>query len=77
LPASEVAAVMETPLCMVFIDGGHSWKRTGAIIIWSRGTSCAVGILVIHETLFVSRESGGQAPMPFYRLAAGIRLFRH
>jgi predicted O-methyltransferase YrrM len=72
---SEVAARhWQTPLAMVFIDGGHSLDA--ALIdyrCWMphlmRG-----GVLAIHD-LFADAHAGGQAPYAVYRMALASGLF--
>lgn len=63
-----------TPLGMVFIDGGHSLEAALADYrCWAlhvvRG-----GILAIHD-LYADASQGGQAPYAIYRLALASGLF--
>lgn len=74
--AGSVAAARHwnTPLGMVFIDGGHSLEAALADYrCWAvhvvRG-----GILAIHD-LFADAHEGGQAPYAVYRLALASGLF--
>lgn len=73
--SSEVAARhWQTPLAMVFIDGGHSLDAALTDYrCWSahlvRG-----GVLAIHD-LFPDPHAGGQAPWAIYRLALDSGLF--
>lgn len=63
-----------TPLGLVFIDGGHS--REAALTdyrSWA-GHLLRGGILAIHD-LFPDPAEGGQAPIEIYRLAQGSGLF--
>ncbi len=58
----------ETPLSMVFIDGGHSFKAAmNDYSIWSRHLM-AGGFLVFHD-IFFDPEKGGQAPRRVYETA--------
>lgn len=72
---SEAAArYWNTPLGMVFIDGGHSLEAALADYrCWAmhlvRG-----GILAIHD-LFDDAHAGGQAPYAVYRMALASGLF--
>jgi predicted O-methyltransferase YrrM len=64
----------QTPLAMVFIDGGHSLD---AALTDYRCWACHVmrgGILAIHD-LFADAHQGGQAPYAVYRMAVGSGLF--
>ena len=73
-PSQVCAKHWQTPLAMVFIDGGHSLEaalddyRCWAMHI-QRG-----GLLAIHD-LFPAPETGGQAPIAIYRLALASGLF--
>lgn len=63
-----------TPLALVFIDGGHS--REAALTdyrCWA-GHLQRGGILAIHD-LFPDPAEGGQAPYEIYRLACASGLF--
>ena len=72
---SEAAAKhWQTPLAMVFIDGGHSLDAALTDYrCWmphlKRG-----GILAIHD-LFNDAHAGGQAPYAIYRMAKASGLF--
>ncbi len=64
----------QTPLAMVFIDGGHSLDAALTDYrCWmphlKRG-----GILAIHD-LFSDAHAGGQAPYAIYRMAKASGLF--
>jgi predicted O-methyltransferase YrrM len=64
-----------TPLALVFIDGGHS--REAALTdyrCWA-GHVQPGGLLAIHD-LFPDPAEGGQAPIEIYRLALASGLFR-
>lgn len=72
---SEVASRhWNTPLAMVFIDGGHSLDA--ALTDYRCWASHVLrdGILAIHD-LFDKPEEGGQAPIAIYNLALASGLF--
>ena len=63
-----------TPLSMLFIDGGHALEMA---IIDYRGFNGHVipgGILAIHD-IFPDPKDGGQAPWEIYKLALASGLF--
>ena len=67
--ASQAAGKMwQTPLSMVFIDGGHSFEAAYAdYLTWA----CHIqsnGFLVIHD-IFFDPEKGGEAPRKVYEAA--------
>jgi predicted O-methyltransferase YrrM len=74
---SEAAARhWQTPLAMVFIDGGHSLEAALTDYrCWmphlKRG-----GVLAIHD-LFGDAHAGGQAPYAVYRMALASGLFKN
>lgn len=72
---SEIAARhWQTPLAMVFIDGGHSLDA--ALLdyrCWAPHVQRG-GILAIHD-LFADAHAGGQAPYAIYRMALASGLF--
>jgi predicted O-methyltransferase YrrM len=73
--ASRLAARgWNTPLSMVFIDGGHSLQA--AMTDYQSWASHIIpgGILAIHD-LFPNPAEGGQAPITIYRLALASGLF--
>lgn len=72
---SEAAARhWQTPLAMVFIDGGHSLEAALTDYrCWTAHLQRG-GILAIHD-LFEDAHSGGQAPYAIYRMAQGSGLF--
>lgn len=73
--SSEAAARhWQTPLGMVFIDGGHSLDA--ALIDYRCWTPHLMrgGILAIHD-LFEDAHEGGQAPYAIYRMARASGLF--
>jgi MMP 1-O-methyltransferase len=72
---SEAAARhWQTPLAMVFIDGGHSLEA--ALTDYRCWTAHLMrgGILAIHD-LFDDAHAGGQAPYAVYRMAKASGLF--
>lgn len=71
--SAAAAAVWQTPLGMVFVDGGHSRKAAQADYDGWAPKVAQGGILAIHD-LFETPEEGGQAPIEIYRkgLASGL-----
>jgi len=64
----------QTPLAMVFIDGGHS---LAAALTDYRGWTAHLmrgGVLAIHD-LFDDAHKGGQAPYAIHRMALASGLF--
>ena len=73
---SEAAARhWQTPLAMVFIDGGHSLDA--ALTDYRCWTAHLMrgGILAIHD-VFDDAHEGGQAPYAIYRMAQASGLFQ-
>jgi len=72
---SETAARhWQTPLAMVFIDGGHSLDAALTDYrCWSAHLMRG-GVLAIHD-LFSDAHAGGQAPYAIYRMALASGLF--
>lgn len=72
---SEVAARhWQTPLSMVFIDGGHSLEAALTDYrCWATHLARG-GVLAIHD-LFDDAHAGGQAPYAVYRMARASGLF--
>jgi len=72
---SEAAARhWQTPLAMVFIDGGHSLDAAlSDYRCWSPHLKRG-GILAIHD-LYPDASEGGQAPYAIYRMARASGLF--
>jgi len=69
-----LARFWQTPLGMLFIDGGHSLDA--ALADW-RGFSHWLrpgGILAIHD-VFPEANAGGQAPFTVWRMAKESGLF--
>lgn len=74
--ASEVAARhWNTPLAMVFIDGGHSMQAAQTDYDCWAEKIIPGGILAIHD-LFPNPAEGGQAPITIYRQALASGLFQ-
>lgn len=72
---SEAAARhWQTPLAMVFIDGGHSLDAALTDYRCWTGHLLRGGILAIHD-LFDDAHAGGQAPYAVYRMAKASGLF--
>jgi predicted O-methyltransferase YrrM len=66
----------QTPLAMVFIDGGHSLAAALTDYrCWSAHLMRG-GVLAIHD-LFDDAHKGGQAPYAIYRLAQASGLFEN
>jgi len=64
----------QTPLAMVFIDGGHSLDAAlEDYRCWATHVMRG-GILAIHD-LFADAYAGGQAPYAIYRMALASGLF--
>jgi predicted O-methyltransferase YrrM len=73
--SSELAARQwQTPLAMVFIDGGHSLDA--ALTDYRCWASYLIrgGVLAIHD-IFPDAARGGQAPYAIYRMALDSGLF--
>ena len=64
----------QTPLAMVFIDGGHSLEAALTDYRCWSGHLQRGGILAIHD-LFENAYEGGQAPFAIYRMAKASGLF--
>ena len=72
---SEAAARhWQTPLGMVFIDGGHSLEAALTDYRCWMPHLRRCGILAIHD-LFADAYTGGQAPYAVYRMAMASGLF--
>jgi hypothetical protein len=72
--SAAVAAFWQSPLALVFIDGGHTFEA--AFTDYSAWISHLVpgGFLAIHD-LFPDPAEGGQAPWCVYSLALASGLF--
>ncbi len=64
----------QTPLSMVFIDGGHSLEAALCDYRSWAGHIVKNGILAIHD-IFADPEEGGQAPYEVWKLACASGLF--
>lgn len=72
--SSVVARFWSTPLAMVFIDGGHTFRAAYTdYMCWSTHIMSG-GFLVVHD-IFESPEDGGQAPWYVYEKAKSSGLF--
>ncbi|WP_406827879.1 class I SAM-dependent methyltransferase [Microbulbifer sp. ARAS458-1] len=73
-PTAVAARHWNTPLGLVFIDGGHSLEAALADYrSWSRHIVPG-GYLAIHD-IFPNPEDGGQAPYDIYKLALASGQF--
>lgn len=70
-----LASVWQGPLCLVFIDGGHSLDAALLDYRSWAGQIEVGGVLAIHD-VYPGPETGGQAPITVYRLAIASGLFR-
>jgi MMP 1-O-methyltransferase len=73
-PSEVCARYWNTPLAMVFIDGGHSLEAALTDFRCWASHVMRGGILAIHD-LFPDPEKGGQAPIAIFRLALASGLF--
>lgn len=74
---SEAAARhWQTPLAMVFIDGGHSLEAALTDYRCWMPHLMRGGVLAIHD-LFDDPHKGGQAPYAVYRMALASGLFKN
>lgn len=60
----------ETPISMLFIDGGHSFEAANNDYITWAPHLIKGGFLVMHD-IFFNPEEGGQAPRKVYDAAVG------
>jgi predicted O-methyltransferase YrrM len=72
IPIVSISAVVgkmwQSPLSMVFIDGGHSFEAAHTdLLTWSPHI-LTHGLLVIHD-IFLDPDQGGQAPRQVYERA--------
>jgi len=72
--SEQAARYWNTPLSMVFIDGGHSLEAALTDYRCWAGHILRGGILAIHD-VFPDASKGGQAPYAVYRLALESGLF--
>ncbi|MCP3941816.1 MAG: class I SAM-dependent methyltransferase [Desulfobacteraceae bacterium] len=69
-----VGKMWQTPLSMVFVDGGHSFDAAyNDFLIWSPYLMTG-GLLVIHD-IFLDQQLGGQAPRQVYEKAIDTGLY--
>lgn len=73
-PSAVCARDWETPLGLVFIDGGHSQKAAHADYTLWEGHILPGGYLLIHD-IFFDPSRGGQAPHEIYRMALSSGRF--
>lgn len=64
----------QTPLAMVFIDGGHSLDAALTDYRCWAPHILRSGVLAIHD-IFTDASKGGQAPYAIYRMALASGLF--
>lgn len=70
-----VSRMWSTPLSLVFIDGGHTFKAAFSdYSCWARHIMPG-GFLLVHD-IFKNPEEGGQAPYHVYKLAKASGHFR-
>lgn len=73
-PSAVAARDWQTPLAMVFIDGGHSLEAAQTDYESWAHHIVAHGILAIHD-IFPNPADGGQAPYTIYKRAIDSGLF--
>ena len=74
-PSETAARAWNTPLGMIFIDGGHGLETVMKdYCAWTRHLLPG-GVLLFHD-IFSDPEKGGQAPYHVYRTALASGLFR-
>jgi predicted O-methyltransferase YrrM len=69
-----IAANWQTPLGLLFIDGGHSMQAALDDYRGWAGRVVAGGILAIHD-VFPNPEDGGRPPYEIWKLAVASGLF--
>jgi predicted O-methyltransferase YrrM len=70
-----IAKMWATPLSLVFIDGGHTFKAAfNDYNCWTRHIIPG-GYLLVHD-IFKDPSEGGQAPYQVYKLAIASGQFR-
>ncbi|MEM9254529.1 MAG: class I SAM-dependent methyltransferase [Pseudomonadota bacterium] len=72
--SATTARFWQTPLSMIFIDGGHSLEAALTDYRCWLGQLQRGGILAIHD-VFEDAYAGGQAPHAVYRMALSSGLF--
>jgi hypothetical protein len=70
-----VASVWQTPISLLFIDGGHGEEPAHADYECWAPHIAAGGLLAIHD-VFPNPADGGQAPFHVYRRALASGAFR-
>lgn len=68
-----VRNMWQTPLSLVFIDGGHSMDAARKDFLWSTAIRLG-GLLAIHD-VFPDPEDGGRPPFAIYKQALETREF--
>lgn len=68
-----VRNMWQTPLSLVFIDGGHSLDAARKDFLWSTAIRLG-GLLAIHD-VFPDPEDGGRPPFAIYKQALETREF--
>lgn len=68
-----VRNMWQTPLSLVFIDGGHSLDVARKDFLWSTAIRLG-GLLAIHD-VFPDPEDGGRPPFAIYKQALETREF--
>lgn len=67
-PSEVVGKLWQTPISMLFIDGGHSFESAHTdFLTWAFHIKPG-GFLVFHD-IFFDPEQGGQAPRQVYEIA--------
>lgn len=74
-PSKVASRNWQTPLGMVFIDGGHSMEAAMTDYESWAGHICSQGILAIHD-IFPDPSLGGQAPYTIWKKAIESGLFK-
>jgi predicted O-methyltransferase YrrM len=72
--SSQAGRFWQTPLALVFIDGGHSLEAALADYRTWAAHIAVGGYLAIHD-IFPNPADGGQAPFEIYQLALASGLF--
>jgi predicted O-methyltransferase YrrM len=72
--STKAATLIDGPIAMLFIDGGHAADIAHADYDAWAGKIAAGGILAIHD-LFPNPADGGQAPIEVYRRAVASGRF--
>ncbi|GLW06229.1 hypothetical protein Misp01_13590 [Microtetraspora sp. NBRC 13810] len=73
--SEQVAALWNTPLAMLFIDGGHAEEPARADYEGWAPHVMPGGVLAVHD-VFERPQDGGQAPYRVYRRALDSGAFR-